>query len=184
MNLTVILQWIISSFSPVTLNWQLSSSGFQSIILNRSWFGSKIDSRNFNSAFSPDTDIFHSSHQQPGRGGKGRTDTASAQLILGSECVCARSGGWRRGTTKRGWGEAHWRQGETSKQRPPRNNVRGARQRVEGVIRINMGGWWFCFILTWMTCFSGQPSWFNNNNKLKICIIYFFIFQDLNRNQD
>lgn len=59
--LTVMLQWMISSFSLVTLNWQLSSSGFQSIILNRSWFGSKIDSRNFSSAFSPETDIFSSS---------------------------------------------------------------------------------------------------------------------------
>lgn len=60
-SLTVILQWIINSFSPVTLNWQLSSSGFQSIILKRSWFGSKMDSKNFSSAFSPDTDIFHAS---------------------------------------------------------------------------------------------------------------------------
>ena len=55
------LQWIINSFSPVTLNWQLSSSGFQSMILKRSWFVSKIDSKNFSSAFSPDTDIFHAS---------------------------------------------------------------------------------------------------------------------------
>lgn len=62
--LTVMLQWIMSSFSPVTLNWQLSSSGFQSMILKRSWFGSKMDSRNFSSAFSPETDIFH--YSSPG----------------------------------------------------------------------------------------------------------------------
>ncbi len=85
MNLTVMLQWIISSFSPVTLNWQLSSSGFQSIILNRSWFGSKIDSRNFNSAFSPDTDIFHSSHQQLVRGGKGRAGYCERAADPGGE---------------------------------------------------------------------------------------------------
>lgn len=67
--LTVMLQWIINSFSPVTLNWQLSSSGFQSMILKRSWFGSKMDSKNFSSAFSPDTDIFHASPAGPlGRG--------------------------------------------------------------------------------------------------------------------
>lgn len=57
-TLTVMLQWMMSSWSPVTLNWQLSSSGFQSMILKRSWFGSKMDSRNFSSAFSPETDIF------------------------------------------------------------------------------------------------------------------------------
>lgn len=63
--LTVMLQWMISGFSPVTLNWQLSSSGFHSMILNRSWFGWKIDTRNFSSAFSPDTDIFSSSQKAP-----------------------------------------------------------------------------------------------------------------------
>ena len=66
--LTVMLQCIIRSFSPVTLNWQLSSSGFQSIILKRSWFGSKIDSKNFNSAFRPETDIFHSSQARQSAG--------------------------------------------------------------------------------------------------------------------
>lgn len=80
------LQWMISSFSPVTLNWQLSSSGFQSIILNRSWFGSKMDSKNFNSAFSPETDIFHSSQARPrGEGKLGRN--ATAQLVYGSRTL-------------------------------------------------------------------------------------------------
>lgn len=70
--LTVMLQWIINSFSPVTLNWQLNSSGFQSMILKRSWFGSKMDSKNFSSAFSPDTDIFHASPAGPLGSGRSR----------------------------------------------------------------------------------------------------------------
>lgn len=42
-------------------NWQCSSSSFQLTMRNRSWFLSKMDARNFNSALSPDTDIFPSS---------------------------------------------------------------------------------------------------------------------------
>lgn len=62
-------------------------------------------------------------------------------------CVRAAEAGGEK--QQRGGGERRTEgRGETSKQRPPRNNVRGARQRVEGVIRINMGGCWFCFILT------------------------------------
>lgn len=61
----------MSSFSPVTLNWQLSSSGFQSMILKRSWFVSKMDSRNFSSAFSPETDILRSSPDKKHKTGPG-----------------------------------------------------------------------------------------------------------------
>ncbi|KAG7245503.1 hypothetical protein INR49_010954, partial [Caranx melampygus] len=61
---------------------RLSSSGFQSIILNRSWFGSKIDSKNFSSAFSPDTDIFYSSQttRPLAEGKSGRNATAQLSL--------------------------------------------------------------------------------------------------------
>lgn len=99
-GLTVMLQWMISSFSPVTLNWQLSSSGFQSIILNRSWLGSKIDSRNFNSAFSPETDIFYSSQttRPLAEGKSGRDVTAQLSRVYGSRMLAweqqQRAGGW------------------------------------------------------------------------------------------
>lgn len=94
------LQWMISSFSPVTLNWQLSSSGFQSIILKRSWFGSKIDSKNFNSAFSPETDIFYSSQttRPLAEGKSGRDVTAQLSRVYGSRILAweqqQRAGGW------------------------------------------------------------------------------------------
>lgn len=95
------LQWMISSFSPVTLNWQLSSSGFQSIILNRSWFGSKIDSKNFNSAFSPETDIFYSSQttRPLAEGKSGRNVTAQLSRVYGSRMLA-----WEQQQWAEGWG--------------------------------------------------------------------------------
>ncbi len=104
MNLTVMLQWIISSFSPVTLNWQLSSSGSSRFILNRSWFGSKMDSRNFNSAFSPTPTLPLISSAASGAGGRDSQTTESAQLIQ-RERVCARAAEAGGEKQQEGWRE-------------------------------------------------------------------------------
>lgn len=97
------LQWMIRSFSPVTLNWQLSSSGFQSIILNRSWFGSKIDSKNFSSAFSPDTDIFCSSQttRPLAEGKSGRDVTAHSTQVSGSRMLAWEHQQWAAACRRR-----------------------------------------------------------------------------------
>ncbi len=127
--------------------------GFQSIILNRSWFGSKMDSRNLirPSAPTPTSSTHLISSQCAG--GRDSQTTESAQLIQ-RESVCARAAEAGGEKQQRGGGERE-RRGETRKQRPPKNYMQGARrdQYLHGMLLV--------LFHTHMRVifFSGRPSW-------------------------
>lgn len=101
------LQWMVSGGGGCGLepggggrstNWQCSSSSFQETMRKRSWSLSKMDSRNFSSALSPDTDILASS---PGPGLRHLARSAAASLRLSPARPWPRprlrGGGWREG---------------------------------------------------------------------------------------